>query len=143
MAEGGGTSFWKVFFGVVAGIAVVGGCVIGACVMLLGKAAVNVAESEKARQQYATRMSVEVTEFVGERGYSHVRGSITNNGDKTVKYWRANVRFRDKAGAVIDTAMTNSLETLGPGESKNFDVMHRTDPRFKTVTVDVEEVHTQ
>lgn len=139
MAQGS-TSFWKIFFGVLGAMVVVGGCLAGACVVLVGGAAVKMAESTKEQEDYRSRLSVQIQELVRQRGYAYVRGSVTNNGDRPVAYWKATARFRDKNGAVIDTDYTNSGETLRPGESKNFQIMHRHDPRFDTATVEIDEV---
>lgn len=145
----GGTSFWKVFFAIVAALVVVAGCAAGACLMLLGRAAktvtTTIAESEQARQGYREKVSVSLRELARVSPGSdlvQIRGTIKNNGDRTLNFWKVTVKFKDSTGNVIDTAVTAGgfVERIKPGESKNFEIMHRFDQRFRDTTAEVEEV---
>lgn len=73
-------------------------------------------------------------------GYDYVRGSLKNNSDRTVTYWKVSAEFFDKKGDVIDTAFTNSMETLRPGASKRFEIMLSHPPGGKKFRAFVEEV---
>lgn len=135
-----GTSFWKIFFGVLAALVVAGSCVVGGCLLVLGKGAMSVAEHQKEKQAYLNSLTVKVTSLTRDDHYTHVKGSVTNDGAKVVTYWKVRAEFKDKSGTVIDTAFTNALERLGPRQSKTFDLMHQDDPRFTTVDCILEEV---
>jgi hypothetical protein len=78
-----------------------------------------------------------------ERGFMYVTGSVTNRGQLTVTYWKAAVKFLDSTGRVIDTDYVNSPDTLGPDESKRWELMHKNDPAFKDLQVAIEEVVTR
>jgi hypothetical protein len=139
MAEGG-TSFWKIFFGVLAGIVVAGTCAVGGCLFLVSSAAVNVAKSQQEQAAYKDRVRVAANNWTRERDYCYVNGAVNNNGDRTVTYWKVTAKFTDASGAVIDTGYTNSAERLAPGESKTFRIMQRCDGRYKGMGVTVDEV---
>jgi len=49
-----------------------------------------------------------------------VKGTATNKGNRTIRYWKATTRYKNKAGEVVDTGMVNSLTELGPGDSDKF-----------------------
>lgn len=138
--SGGGTSFWKIFFGVLLALVLAGGCVVGGCLFLFGTAAVNMSKAKQEQDAYRQKLVPTVVEFAFERDWSYVRGTVGNHGQKTVTYWKLAARYKDKAGTVIDTDYTNSTETLGPGQSKSFEIMHRLNPRFANVDVSIEEV---
>src|SRR6266536_207323 len=139
----GGTSFWKIFFGVLAGIVVAGTCAVGGCVFLLGSAAVNVANSQQEQEAYKARMRVQDDNWRRDGDYCYVTGTVTNLGDRNVSYWKVTARFYDKSGAVIDTGWTNAAERLGPGESKKFRIMQRCDGRYASMGTSLDEVHLQ
>ena len=92
-----------------------------------------------ATLDYTKSLEVTFHDVDVERGYQHIRGAVTNNGSRTVTYWKVAVRFFDRAGAVIDKDYTNALERLGPGETKQFELMHREDKRIANFTFEVEE----
>jgi hypothetical protein len=139
MAEGG-TSFWKIFFGVLAGILVAGTCAVGGCLFLVGGAAVNVAKSQQEQEAFKSKVLVKADNWSRERDYCYVNGTVTNQGDRNVSYWKVTAKFYDKGGAVIDTGWTNAGERLGPGESKKFRIMQRCDGRYVSMGVALDEV---
>lgn len=138
--SGSGTSFWKVFFAILAALVLAGGMLVAGCLVLFGTAAVNMSKAKQAQDDYRQKLVPTVVELKSEREWVYVRGTVGNHGQKTVTYWKLAARFRDKAGVVIDTDYTNSAETLGPGQSKSFQIMHRFNPRFIDADVLIEEV---
>lgn len=76
----------------------------------------------------------------GDYGYDYVRGSIKNNSDHTVCYWKVTTDFYNKKGEVIDSAFTNSGENLRPGASKRFEIMHSHIPGAEKARTFVDEV---
>ena len=54
--------------------------------------------------------------------------------------WKVAVEYKNEQGTVIDTDYTTSSGTLAPGQSKNFEVMHRDNPLYHTVLLIVEDV---
>lgn len=76
-----------------------------------------------------------------ERGFMYITGSVTSRASYPVSFWKVAIKFYDEAGTVIDTDYQTSLgDTLGPGETKRFEVMHRSDKRIKNFVLSVEEV---
>ena len=86
MAQGGGTSFLKVFLGVLAGVLVAGSCLAGACLVFCGKVAEKLNEKQHAQALYTSSMEAGVNSFTFERNYAYVRGYVKNNGNKAVRY---------------------------------------------------------
>jgi hypothetical protein len=72
--------------------------------------------------------------------YDYVKGSVKNKSSHAVSYWKATVQFKSKKGEIIDSAYTNALETLPPGASKRFEIMHSHVPGAKSAVASVEEV---
>jgi hypothetical protein len=61
--------------------------------------------------------------------YDHLRGSVKNATAQTVGYWAVTAKFVKKGSeTVIDSAFTNGGQPLMPGESKQFEIMHRNIP---------------
>lgn len=141
-----GTSFWKIFLGVLLALVVAGGCVIGACIFIVGKTTLDVsrrmATAEEERRTYVAKVSVDIKKFErsGTGNFGYVGGAVTNGGDRTVTYWKVAAKFYDKKGVIVDTNMTSSLEKLRPGETKSFEMTVRWAPRFAKVAAEVDEV---
>jgi hypothetical protein len=87
-----------------------------------------------------SKITISNSKWTNEGTYDYVRGSVKNGGSQTVSYWKATARFYDKSGSVIDSEFTNSGETLLPGESKRFQIMHRNLPETKRVRVQMDVV---
>jgi hypothetical protein len=114
--------------------------------LVFGLAVIRVSEHQQTQESYRDQLRVDLTGFArGDDHYTYVRGTVTNTGDKTVRYWKVMCRYRDgflSTSPVIDTAYTNALETLRPGESKRFEIMHAQNGA-KSVGLEVEEVQLQ
>jgi hypothetical protein len=74
-----------------------------------------------------------------EDDYTYVRGSVINKSSRSVGYWKVTVNFMKK-GKIVDSAFTNALETLLPGASKRFEIMHNNIPGLDDMRCYVEEV---
>lgn len=75
-----------------------------------------------------------------EDRYFYVRGSVINRSSHTVGYWKVTANFMNKKGKIMDSGFTNALETLLPGASKRFEIMHETLPGLADMRCYVEEV---
>jgi hypothetical protein len=73
-------------------------------------------------------------------GYSTITGSVKNIGDKPIKYFEVTAEYKDENGNVLDTAYTNSAETIRPGNEKRFEIMHKHSPDFKKASIHVNRV---
>ncbi len=76
-----------------------------------------------------------------ERNYSYIRGRVTNKGDEDINYFKITAEYMDSNGNVLDTDYTNSGETIRPGNSKEFEIMHRHSSEYEKVRIFVEEVN--
>jgi hypothetical protein len=91
--------------------------------------------------EYISKIQVQDWKWAQDDGnYSHVRGRVTNTGDRTASYFSVTAQYKDANGKVLDTAYTNSGQDLGPGISKEFDIMHKTSSEYASVSVAVDKV---
>lgn len=74
------------------------------------------------------------------QNYSYIRGSVKNDGDKTVRYFKVKASFLNSSYDVIDSETTIEIQTLSPGESKEFEIMHPNNSSYHTIRVEVDEV---
>jgi hypothetical protein len=111
--------------------------------LLIGNASIT---SEFNSQQddevaYVNNMQIqEKWEWSVERQYSYIRGRVKNTGNRTVSYFKIAAHFYDENKNVIDTDYTNSGETLLPGMSKEFEIMHKHSDEYKSANILVEDV---
>lgn len=76
-----------------------------------------------------------------ERRYQYITGETKNKGTATVVYWEVAFRFFDAQDNVVDTATINNvLEPLRPGDTKQWELMHREDPRIHHFHYDLVDV---
>ena len=73
-------------------------------------------------------------------GFSKISGSVKNTGTAPIRYFNLRAEYLDDNGNVLDTAFTNSLERINPGDQKRFEIMHRHIDSFKTVRLIVDKV---
>ena len=79
--------------------------------------------------------------WTAESNYSYIRGRVTNDGDKNINYFKITAEYMDSNGNVVDTDFTNSGETIRPGNSKEFEIMHRHSPDYHEARIFVDEVN--
>ena len=72
--------------------------------------------------------------------YTYIRGRVKNTGNKTIRYFEVTAQYLDKNKNVLDTNYTNSGEKIRPGDSKEFEIMHRHNSEYEYVSIFVEEV---
>ena len=97
--------------------------------------------SKSAEESYVSKMRIENNwkwELDGDYGY--VRGTVTNAGDKPIRYFKITAHYVDKDNKVVDTDFTNSGETLMPNMSKKFEITTKYSKEYKNVNIFVEEV---
>ncbi|MCB0395923.1 MAG: FxLYD domain-containing protein, partial [Flavobacteriales bacterium] len=58
----------------------------------------------------------------------------------TIRYFKIKAYYLDDYGNVLDTDIDNDLEDLLPGMSKEFEIMHKNNPDYDRVRVEVDEV---
>ena len=99
-------------------------------------------ESEAAN--YISKLRInEGWKWESDRSYSHIKGRVTNDGDKVISYFEVTAYYKDKHGNVLDTDYTNSGENLYPNMSKEFDISHKDSKEYDTVSIRVEKVSIQ
>ncbi len=141
MAEGR-ASFWKVFLGVLAALALAGACGIGACPFLLGGAARGVKQAQDEQAAYRSNLvvSVALDRQQGPLKNCRVKGIVTNGGNRTITLWRAKVRVHDEKGATINTESASGMDRIGPSESKTITLPFLDYDRVSTVSAEIEQV---
>ena len=72
---------------------------------------------------------------VDRYGYSKINGSLKNVGSKTISYFEITAEYLSEDGKVLDTAYTNSLEKVRPGNEKRFEIMHKDSSDFKKARI--------
>ena len=97
----------------------------------------------KTDTSYMDKMQIQDWNWEAGRNYSYVRGRVKNIGDRTVSYFKITAYYKNASGNVIDTDFTNSGEDLQPGMAKEFEIMHKESPEYKTVSIAVDEVRTK
>jgi hypothetical protein len=78
--------------------------------------------------------------YENEGTYTYIRGRVTNEGDKVIRYFKISAYYYDKNGKVLDTAYTNSGENLYPNMSKEFEISHKQSKEYKSANIVVDEV---
>lgn len=94
-----------------------------------------------AEESYVSKMRIENNwkwELDGD--YSHIKGTVTNAGDKPIRYFKITAHYMDKDNKVVDTDYTNSGETLMPNMGKKFEISTKYSKEYKHVNIFVEEV---
>ena len=94
-----------------------------------------------SQENYASKMRIENNwKWELDGNYSYVKGTVTNTGDKPIRYFKITAYFYDKNNKVVETDYTNSGETLMPGMGKKFEISNKYSPEYKHVNIFVEEV---
>lgn len=72
--------------------------------------------------------------------YEHLAGYVQNDSDRTVKSWRATVRFYDVSNKLIDSASKGSEKPIAPGTMEAFTIDHIHLPLAKRASMMLEDV---
>lgn len=76
------------------------------------------------------------------RNYIYIKGSVTNiSSSKTISYFKIEAKFYDQYGKVIDSDWTNDGDDLGPGETRQFEIMHKYNNDEVDIKLSVAEVN--
>ena len=123
-------SFWKIALGVGCGILLATAALVGGCVFLFGYGIVK--QDAQRRLEIA---AIEIGELEGKtRGdWYTITGTVTNTGDRRVRFVKVECDLEHRSGEIIDTDWTYAVssEGLAPGASKSFDMsMRHRDKRF-------------
>lgn len=99
------------------------------------------AAKQQAKQEYLDKNPIEFTNLGWDSNslYTIATGSVTNIGNKTVKFVTIKVSFKDKNGNVIDTDSTYAVgsEGLEPGESSKWTASVDRDYSIESYSVSV------
>ncbi|MBZ0178543.1 MAG: zinc ribbon domain-containing protein [Melioribacteraceae bacterium] len=96
--------------------------------------------NESQELEYKDKITIVNWDWNQERNYSYIRGRIRNDGNKIVTYFKIKAYYMDGSGNVLDSDITNDLDDLNPGMSKEFEIMHKHNSEYKTAKVSVDEV---
>lgn len=72
--------------------------------------------------------------------YTYIKGSVKNNGEEPIYYYRINAEYKDEAGQVLDTDFTNSGTRLDPGSEAKFEIMHPHDNAYAEVIIYISKI---
>ncbi|MBA7589765.1 hypothetical protein ES708_31854 [subsurface metagenome] len=78
--------------------------------------------------------------WIIEDNYSYIKGRVKNAGNKTVNYFKVTAYYKDNDETALDTDYTDSFESLGPGMSKEFVIMHKKPVNCKYASIKLEEI---
>lgn len=137
-----GTSFWKVFFGVLAALAVASSCIVGGCVMLAGYSAIKVAEGIASPGAPASgEPVVELLSFRWQQspGGSLVvaEGEVRNISSAPLEGVRAAVVFTTASNQLITSANSRlEYSPILPGQTSPFKVVANWNPEMKQARLD-------
>ena len=100
------------------------------------------AEKKKAdtEKNVESNLDIEISKMYHKGDYVYVEASVTNNSDKSVKFVKLKLTYKDKDGNVVDTDSTYACgsEGLSPGETTKFDTMKKDEgDEFKKVSVSI------
>ena len=96
---------------------------------------------DEESKAYLSKVIIEDNwKWIIEDDYSYIRGRVKNSGNKTIFYFKVTAYYKDNDDAVVDTDYTDSFENLGPGMSKEFEIMHKKSVNYKYTSIKLEEV---
>lgn len=99
-------------------------------------------ETEKAKPSTSDMRVVDYTSRKSSSGkYRYLTGTVKNtSSNKTISYYEVGVKFYDSAGSVVGSDYTNSGTDLGPGESREFEIMYEYSSKYKSEKVFIQTV---
>lgn len=91
--------------------------------------------------QSASASDVEIGEFVFKKdgNYDYVKGDITNNSSRPIRYIEIVAKYKDANGKVLDSDWTNCTD-IGAGDSAYYEIMHKYVDGTKSVEVKINDV---
>lgn len=127
----GGISVGKIIVGVGCGVVLAIVVLMGACSMLVGKAAldVNTAVEEEKAKRAATLAAITIKDLDSETraGFVTIRGRACNEGAQPAAFVKIGCDYLNKAGSVVNSDFTyaSSSDPIQPGACKEFTLMER------------------
>jgi len=124
-------SLGKIILGVGCGVVLAFVAILGACTVLVGKAAVDVDQAMKDQQakKAATLAAIRIKDLDSESrsGYVTIRGRACNDGSEPAPFVKIGFEFLNSAGQVVDSSFTyaSSTDAIQPGACKEFSTMQR------------------
>ena len=97
-------------------------------------------ERREANKREGALEIVKIAEVEIRGRYSYLEGAVVNNSNKNVEYFKVVAEYMDTYGNVVDTAYTNSGQTLRPGNQKRIRIMNKYGGNETKVNVIIEEV---
>lgn len=97
-------------------------------------------ERQEANKREGALEVVQSMEIEIRGGYIYLEGAVVNNSNKNVEYFKVTAEYKDANGNVIDTAFTNSRQTIRPGNQKRIRIMNRYGGDEVEVRIVIEEV---
>lgn len=137
----GGISVGKIILGVGCGVILAVVVMMGACSMLVGKAALdvdNAMKEEKSRKAAAlAAITIKDVDSETRSGYVTIRGRACNDGSEPASFVKIGCDYLNEAGQVVNSDFTyaSSSDGIQPGACKEFTLMERNNDdweRFRT-----------
>lgn len=110
-----------------------------AMMVTLSKMKEEVASSGDTSTNNATNVKIGDFVYKVDGNYDYVKGDITNNGNRKIKYIEVVAKYRDANGKVIDSDWTNCTD-IDAGDSAYYEIMHKHIEGTKSVEVKVNDV---
>ncbi|HVG24720.1 MAG TPA: hypothetical protein VND45_11240 [Thermoanaerobaculia bacterium] len=133
----GGISVGKIIVGVGCGFILAIVVIMGACSMVVGKAAldVNAAMEQEKSKKAAALASIELKDVDSETssGYVTIRGRACNGGTEPAKFVKIGCDYLSASGQVVNSDFTyaSSSDGIQPGACKEFTLMERNSRDWK------------
>ncbi len=67
--------------------------------------------------------------------FTYINGSLSNTGNANIGYYKIIAEYLDENDQVLDSQFTNSNDLIKPGQISNFEIMHRYDIEYQSVTI--------
>jgi hypothetical protein len=140
----GGISIGKIIVGVGCGVVLAVVMMLGACSLLLGKAAVDVnkAMEEQKVRKAATLAAIQIRDVDSQSssGFVTIRGRACNEGSEAADFVKIGCDYLDNNGRVVNSDFTfvSSSDGIQPGACKEFTLMERNSDawvRYRTYVI--------
>jgi hypothetical protein len=139
----GGVSVGKIVLGVGCGVVLAIAVVMGACTMLVGKAAldVNKAMEDEKTKKAATLAGIRIKDLDSETsaGFVTIRGRACNEGTQPATFVKIGCEYLNGKGQVVNSDFTyaSSSDAIQPGACKQFTLMERNSNDWESYRVHV------
>lgn len=73
--------------------------------------------------------------------YIYINGTVKNVSDTDIRYFEVRVDFLDEKEQVVDSDYTNDGLLLRSGDMREFEIMHKWNPKYKSFKLSVGDVN--